>query len=100
MATSWTDLIADIESVKPSDEIIKAAVQFLTDDAKLKDPASATGVTEADLEKVKPPDLLPAAALVRRLVRSVEAVRPWTRPGWHRQPPSQPWQPHQCLQKL
>eukprot|EP00438_Fugacium_kawagutii_P030829 Skav224363 [mRNA] locus=scaffold5095:66265:73933:+ [translate_table: standard] len=74
MATSWTQLISEIESVKPPDEIIKMAVQFLTDDAKLKDPASATGVTEADLEKIKLPELLPAAALVRRLVRSVEAL--------------------------
>lgn len=66
MATSWTDLISAVESVKPPDDIIKAAAQFLTDNTKLKGPSSAMGVTEADLEKLKLTDIVPAAALVGR----------------------------------
>ena len=74
MATSWNDLISSTETVKPADDVLKEAVQFLVDVAKLPNPNAASGVAEADLDKLQLPASLPASALIRRLVRSVEAL--------------------------
>ena len=49
-------------------------MQFLVDVAKLPNPNAASGVAEADLDKLQLPASLPASALIRRLVRSVEAL--------------------------
>ncbi|CAK9045136.1 unnamed protein product [Durusdinium trenchii] len=74
MATSWNDLISSTETVKPADDVLKEAVQFLVDVAKLPNPNAASGVAEADLDKLQLPASLPASALIRCLVRSVEAL--------------------------
>lgn len=62
MASSWVELITTTEAAKPPDDVLKEAVRFLTDVAKLQDPNMACGVAEADLEKLQLPDSLPAAA--------------------------------------
>ena len=75
MATSWEELISSTtEAAKPPEDVLQAAVKFLTDVAKLPDPNAASGVTEADVDKCTLPELLPAAALIRRLVRHIEAL--------------------------
>lgn len=46
------------------------AIRFLANVAKVSDLNVASGVTEANLDKLQLPDSLPAAALVRRVVRA------------------------------
>ena len=38
MASSWVELITTTEAAKPPDDVLKEAVRFLTDVAKLQDP--------------------------------------------------------------
>lgn len=59
MASSWVELITTTGAAKPADDVLKEAVRFLTDVAKLQDPNMASGVAEADLEKLQLPDSLP-----------------------------------------
>lgn len=61
MATAWIDFISAMESVQPPDDVLKEAVRFFQDVAKLSDPNVASGVTEADLDKLKLPDSLPGS---------------------------------------
>ena len=69
----WTEFVQTVESPPPAEAVVKAAIDWFTNELQARTPALAEGFTEESVESKLPKDLV-LQACCRRLLRAVEAV--------------------------